>query len=103
MADALAHLGDALVTDQQYDRAKTIFEQLVDREPESDSAKRKLNHVLRKLGLAEGGESRTSCPKKTCVRKFRNPRLPGCLATTKRLLAECQRPRLRPPPATRAR
>src|SRR5258706_535784 len=55
MADALAHLGDALVTDQQYDRAKTIFEQLVDREPESDSAKRKLNHVLRKLGLAEGG------------------------------------------------
>jgi tetratricopeptide (TPR) repeat protein len=56
MADALAHLGDALVTDQQYDRAKTIFEQLVDREPESDSAKRKLNHVLRKLGLVEGGE-----------------------------------------------
>ena len=56
MADALAHLGDALVTDRQYDRAKTIFEQLVDREPESDSAKRKLNHVLRKLGLAEGGE-----------------------------------------------
>jgi tetratricopeptide (TPR) repeat protein len=56
MADALAHLGDALVTDQQYDRAKTIFEQLVDREPESDSAKRKLNHVLRKLGLIEGGE-----------------------------------------------
>jgi tetratricopeptide (TPR) repeat protein len=56
MADALAHLGDALVTDRQYDRAKTIFEQLVDREPESESAKRKLNHVLRKLGLAEGGE-----------------------------------------------
>ncbi|HEY6267366.1 MAG TPA: tetratricopeptide repeat protein [Candidatus Acidoferrum sp.] len=56
MADALAHLGDALVTDRQYDRAKTIFEQLVDREPESDSAKRKLNHALRKLGLVEGGE-----------------------------------------------
>jgi tetratricopeptide (TPR) repeat protein len=56
MADALAHLGDALVADQQYDRAKTIFEQLVDREPESDSAKRKLNHVLRKLGLLEGVE-----------------------------------------------
>jgi pilus assembly protein FimV len=56
MADALAHLGDALVADRQYDRAKTIFEQLVDREPESDSAKRKLNHVLRKLGLAEGSE-----------------------------------------------
>jgi tetratricopeptide (TPR) repeat protein len=56
MADALAHLGDALVDDQQYDRAKTILEQLVDREPESDSAKRKLNQVLRKLGLLEGGE-----------------------------------------------
>jgi tetratricopeptide (TPR) repeat protein len=56
MADALAHLGDALVADQQYDRAKKIFEQLVDREPESDSAKRKLNHVLRKLGLLEGEE-----------------------------------------------
>jgi tetratricopeptide (TPR) repeat protein len=56
MADALAHLGDALVADQQYDRAKTIFEQLVDREPESDSAKRKLNHLLRKMGLVEGGE-----------------------------------------------
>jgi tetratricopeptide (TPR) repeat protein len=56
MADALAHLGDALVADQQYDRAKKIFEQLLEREPESDSAKRKLNHVLRKLGLLEGGE-----------------------------------------------
>jgi tetratricopeptide (TPR) repeat protein len=56
MADALAHLGDALVADQQYDRAKKTFEQLVDREPESESAKRKLNHVLRKLGLVEGGE-----------------------------------------------
>jgi tetratricopeptide (TPR) repeat protein len=56
MADALAHLGDALVADQQYDRAKAIFEQLLDREPESESAKRKLNHALRKLGLLEGGE-----------------------------------------------
>jgi len=56
MADALAHLGDALVADQQYDRAKIAFEQLVDREPESDSAKRKLNQVLSKLGLLEGGE-----------------------------------------------
>ncbi len=51
MSDALANLGDALVTHRQYDRAKTIFEQLVERQPESDSAKRKLNGVLRKLGL----------------------------------------------------
>jgi tetratricopeptide (TPR) repeat protein len=44
-------LGDALSTDGQMERAKQIFEQLVDREPESDSAKRKLNYVLRKMGL----------------------------------------------------
>ena len=51
MPDALANLGDALVTHRQYDRAKTILEQLVERQPESDSAKRKLNGVLHKLGL----------------------------------------------------
>ncbi len=51
LPDALAHLGDALVTDNQLDRAKTIFEQLVDRQPDSDSAKRRLDGVLRKLGL----------------------------------------------------
>ncbi len=57
MADALAHLGDALVAKHQYERAKKTFEQLVDRDPESESAKRKLNHVLRKMGLLEGGEA----------------------------------------------
>ncbi len=51
LPDALAHLGDALVAAKQYDRAKQVFEQLVDREPESDPAKRKLNDVLRKMGL----------------------------------------------------
>ena len=51
LPDALAHLGDALAADGQLDRAKVILEQLVDREPESDSAKRKLNGVLRKMGL----------------------------------------------------
>jgi tetratricopeptide (TPR) repeat protein len=56
LPDALAHLGDALTTDRQYERAKKVFEQLVDRDPESDSAKRKLNHVLRKMGLLEGAE-----------------------------------------------
>jgi tetratricopeptide (TPR) repeat protein len=50
LPDALAHLGDALVTAKKYDRAKEIFEQLVAREPESDAPKRKLNDVLRKLG-----------------------------------------------------
>src|SRR6202008_3118701 len=51
LPDALAHLGDALVAAKQYDRAKEIFEQLVDRQPESDSAKRKLNDLLRKMGV----------------------------------------------------
>jgi pilus assembly protein FimV len=53
LPDALAHLGDALVAERQYERAKQVFEQLVDRDPESDSAKRKLNGVLRKMGLVE--------------------------------------------------
>ena len=50
MPDALAQLGDALVADGQLDRAKEVFEQLLDREPESDSAKRKLHTLLRKMG-----------------------------------------------------
>jgi pilus assembly protein FimV len=51
MPDALAQLGDALVAAKQLPRAKEVFEQLVDRQPESDSSKRKLNDVLRRLGL----------------------------------------------------
>ena len=57
MADALAHLGEALAADHQWERAKKIFEQLVDREPENDAAKRKLNGVLRKMGLLAPGEA----------------------------------------------
>src|SRR5467141_4169060 len=55
LPDALAHLGDALVAQQQWERAKKTFEQLLDREPESDSAKRKLNGVLAKMGLLAPG------------------------------------------------
>ncbi|HEY2820067.1 MAG TPA: tetratricopeptide repeat protein [Candidatus Acidoferrum sp.] len=51
LPDALAHLGDALVTENKLERAKQVFEQLVDREPESEPAKRKLNDVLRRMGL----------------------------------------------------
>jgi pilus assembly protein FimV len=54
LPDALAQLGDALVAAKQYDRAKQVYEQLVDRQPESDPAKRKLNDVLRKMGLVAG-------------------------------------------------
>jgi pilus assembly protein FimV len=51
LPDALAQLGDALAAANQLERAKTIFEQLVDRQPDSDSAKRKLDGVLRQMGL----------------------------------------------------
>ncbi len=57
LCDALAHLGDALVANNQLERAKKTFEQLVEREPESDSAKRKLNGVLRKMGLLTAEEA----------------------------------------------
>ncbi len=51
LPDALANLGDGLAAAGKLDRAKEVFEQLLEREPESESAKRKLNDVLRKLGL----------------------------------------------------
>src|SRR5947207_111164 len=57
LPDALAHLGDALVASHQWERAKQIFQQLVDRDPDSDSAKRKLNGVLRKMGQLPAGEA----------------------------------------------
>ena len=50
LPDALANLGEALVASGKLERAKAIFEQLVDRDPENDSAKRKLNDVRRKMG-----------------------------------------------------
>jgi pilus assembly protein FimV len=57
LPDALAHLGDAQVAHHQWDAAKATFEQLVDRQPDSETAKRKLNGVLRKMGLqTSGGE-----------------------------------------------
>ncbi len=52
LPDALAQFGDALVAAGKLQRAKDVFQQLVDREPESDSPKRKLNDVLRKLGVS---------------------------------------------------
>src|ERR1700730_2573784 len=51
LPDALAQLGDALVANGQLDRAKEVFQQLVEREPESESAKRKLNDLLKKMGM----------------------------------------------------
>jgi tetratricopeptide (TPR) repeat protein len=51
LPDSLGKLGEALAEDNQLERAKQIFEQLVEREPESEAAKSKLNGVLRKMGL----------------------------------------------------
>ena len=56
LPDALAQLGDALVTAGQWDRAKVAFEKLVERQPDSDSAKQKLHSVLRKMGLLSAEE-----------------------------------------------
>jgi pilus assembly protein FimV len=53
MPDALAQLGDALLAAGKLERAKDTFQQLLDREPESDAAKRRLNDVLKKLGGVE--------------------------------------------------
>jgi pilus assembly protein FimV len=60
LPDALAQLGDALVADGQLARAKEVFEQLVDREPDSDSAKRKLTDLLQKMGIATPEEEASS-------------------------------------------
>jgi tetratricopeptide (TPR) repeat protein len=56
LPDALAQLGDALVSTGKLDRAKDVFQQLLDREPESEAAKRKLNDVLRKMGMLKDVE-----------------------------------------------
>jgi tetratricopeptide (TPR) repeat protein len=52
LPDALAQFGDALVAAGKLERAKEVYQQLVDREPESDAAKRRLNDLLKKLGGA---------------------------------------------------
>jgi pilus assembly protein FimV len=57
LEDALARLGDALAGAKQYERAKEVYEQLVSRQPDHDSPKRKLNAVLRKLGHAVAEEA----------------------------------------------
>src|SRR6266404_3203810 len=62
LPDALAHLGDALVAAHQWERAKKTFEQLVERDPESDSGKRRLNGVLKKMGLLAPGEAAEELP-----------------------------------------
>ncbi|HXM93198.1 MAG TPA: tetratricopeptide repeat protein [Candidatus Dormibacteraeota bacterium] len=57
LPDALTQLGDALVAGNQLQRAKEIFERLVERERDSDAAKRKLHDVHVKMGLAVPDEA----------------------------------------------
>jgi pilus assembly protein FimV len=74
LPDALANLGDALTAAKDYDRAKEVFERLVDREPESESAKRKLNDLLRKMGLLAPD---TSAPPPPEVHELELPKAPA--------------------------
>jgi pilus assembly protein FimV len=75
LPDALAHLGDALAAANQMERAKTVFEQLVDRQPDSDSAKRKLDNVLRKMGLL-GAEAAPVVPDEPLQAEIPKPPAP---------------------------
>jgi tetratricopeptide (TPR) repeat protein len=75
LPDALAHLGDALAEAGQLQRAKEIFEQLVDRQPESDFAKRKLNGVLRKMGVG-GAEEEPEAITETLQAEIPQPEAP---------------------------
>ncbi len=77
LPDALARLGDALVAAGKFDRAKQVFEQLVDREPENDAAKHKLNNVLRKLGLLTTPEpEEPAVPEETLQTELPKPEAP---------------------------
>jgi len=75
LSDALARLGDALSAAGKYDKAKEVLEKLVDREPESDSAKRKLNDVLRKMGL-RGAEAAPELPPEPLQAELPKPEAP---------------------------
>ena len=89
MADALAHLGDALAADHQWERAKKTFEQLVDRDPESDSAKRKLNGVLRKMGLLAPGAAE-ELPEESLQAEIPKPPAPKLRAEAEESAPEIQ-------------
>src|ERR1700674_1156641 len=89
LPDALAHLGEALSADGQLDRAKQILEQLVDREPESDSAKRKLNKVLRKMGLPAPEEA-PEIPEENLQAEIPQPPAPKLRPTEEESATEVQ-------------
>ena len=77
LPDALSSLGDALAAQNQLERAKATFEKLVERQPDSDAAKRKLDSVLRRMGLLAGEPSLSPReePLKSDFPKVSEPRL----------------------------
>jgi pilus assembly protein FimV len=52
LPDALANLGQAHETAGNYDQALRTFEQLLDRDPENESARRQVERLRARLGLA---------------------------------------------------
>jgi tetratricopeptide (TPR) repeat protein len=102
MPDALANLGDALVAGGKLDRAKEIFEQLVDRDPENESAKRKLNDVLRKKGLL--AEEPQAAPEPSLVAESLQAELPKAPAPRVRAgMQQEETPTVAAEPATLAK
>jgi pilus assembly protein FimV len=51
LPDALAQLAEAAAASGQFDRAKQAYEQLLDRNPDDESARRRLNQVRTQIGL----------------------------------------------------
>jgi tetratricopeptide (TPR) repeat protein len=51
LPDALAQLAEAAAASGQFDRAKQAYEQLLERNPDDESARRRLNQVRTQLGL----------------------------------------------------
>jgi pilus assembly protein FimV len=76
LPDALANLGDALLANGKTERAKEIFEQLVDRDPENDSAKRKLNEALRKMGMKPADSKAAATPEPAVIEESLQAELP---------------------------
>jgi tetratricopeptide (TPR) repeat protein len=95
LPDALANLGDALVAAGKLQRAKDVFQQLVDREPDSDAAKRKLSDVERRLG---GGAPEEPTPAADVVVEADELRAEPPKAPTPKLRAEAEP--LEPPQPT---
>jgi len=51
LPDALAQLAEAAAASGQFDRAKQAYEQLLERNPDDESARRRLNQVRTQIGL----------------------------------------------------